>query len=182
MYLTQYKGNIMKCNELWYIRTDVHFIVLSDLKLYEIINFRGSGSEFEGLKQCRMAKNIACAGWCHIPEEYQSGWHILGHSWGMNRKIRWQLKAGSAWKIRKKKKKKEARASKTCAHFTRRRRDPTKHWTFWNSCSMWFSLVFVLMKPPWNYIQFCHHLLVISSCTLLCFLSNAVLTMELILF
>lgn len=58
MYLTQYKGNIIKCSELWYIRTDVHFIVLSDLKLYKIIHFQGSENEFEGLKQCRMAKTM----------------------------------------------------------------------------------------------------------------------------
>lgn len=137
MYLAQYKANTMKCSESWCISTDVHFMVLSDLKRYEVINFQGPDRDFEGQNQCGTSKSTACAGrygWYCTPEEYQSGWGISGHCQGMDTKIRWELEMCSAWMIDQKK-----QSSKTWVHFIRWRRDLTKHWTFWNSYSTAFQ-------------------------------------------
>lgn len=62
MYLAQDKGDIMKYGELWYISTDVHFTVMSNLNLYRRIDFSGPNSEFEGQNQCGTSKSTV---WAH---------------------------------------------------------------------------------------------------------------------
>lgn len=137
----------------WVI-TNVHFTVLYDLKLCEIINFRCPDSEFEGQKQCEMAKSTVCTGqhaWCCSPKEYRSGWGSSGLCWGMNIKITLELKTHSPWRIGQK--------NHLAKHHSILPEGEevslnTEH--FGTPTQQYLNLLFVLMKLPWNYVHFCH--------------------------
>lgn len=137
----------------WVI-TNVHFTVLYDLKLCEIINFRCPDSEFEGQKQCEIAKNIVCTGqcaWCCAPKEYQSGWGSSGLCWGMNIKITLELKTRSPWKIDQKN-----NLAKHNSISPEGEEILLNIEHFGTPTQQYLNLLFVLMKLPWNYGHFCH--------------------------